>query len=72
MTIAGNGLSGQGFDIEGEDVFLKIDDETIFDYPFKMTDLGDNRCGFPDATEACQLVSAGLQPPDPIDPPVGP
>lgn len=30
-----------------------------------IEDLGDNRCGCPDATESCKSISAGLEPPTP-------
>ena len=43
-----------------------LNGETYEDLEPAFEDLGDNLCGCPEATEECRLVSAGLNPPDPV------
>jgi len=59
VSLAGNALCCQQIDLDGE---------PFFGHPFHFEDLGGNGCGCPDTTGICQLVSAGLAPPDPFDP----
>jgi hypothetical protein len=44
-----------------------FDYETYQGNAATLEDLGDNLCGCPEATAACKAVSAGLEPPPPLD-----
>jgi hypothetical protein len=56
VDLAGTTLQCNGFDLAGEDYEGS---------PSVVHDLGGNACGCPEATGACEMVSADLDPPAP-------
>ncbi|RLB52471.1 MAG: hypothetical protein DRI90_22085, partial [Deltaproteobacteria bacterium] len=57
MSIDKTTIRCAAFALEGED-----SDQHSYDF----VDLGNNRCGCPDANDTCSVVSSGLAPPDPM------
>lgn len=47
---------------------LDINGENYFGAPYSFEDLGGNLCGCPEANGKCLAVSAGLEPPPPLEP----
>lgn len=58
ITLRGNRLSCQRFDLNGED---------RPDRAFELDNQGGNLCGCPEPAGACTAVSAGLTPPEPAE-----
>jgi hypothetical protein len=66
------GLSAFASNVTVQDTMLlcsgfDIDSEPFDDVPSSIDDLGGNHCGCPQPDSECQLVSAGLAPPEPIE-----
>ncbi|HZO13908.1 MAG TPA: hypothetical protein VFB62_11640, partial [Polyangiaceae bacterium] len=57
-AIRGSALVCQAYD---------LDSESYDGSPAVLDDLGDNVCGCPEPTSSCKAVSAGLEPPAPLD-----
>ena len=59
VTFGWNAFRCNAFDLEGEEYVGS---------PFAFDHLGGNLCGCQEATEECQVLSAGLEPPEPLEP----
>jgi hypothetical protein len=47
---------------------LALDGEVWFGAAFAFEDRGNNGCGCPSADSPCSVISAGLEPPAPVEP----
>jgi len=63
ITFVSNALVCSAFDIEGEEHMGAA---------FSFDNQGGNVCGCPEANGKCKVLSAGLAPPKPLDPPPPP
>src|SRR5262249_51855213 len=60
VALRSTAIECTAFDIEGEEVQ---------GVAFSFDNQGENVCGCPDAQDKCKVVSAGLDPPKPLQPP---